>query len=193
MNYKKEINLIWLCFLVLLIIIISNIYLETKIAIILSDRITILETETTIPAISHNIIIKEEKKEKVEGVKYKITDSERELISKLIVTESRGEPLEGKMAVAQVVLDRWLTTGGSIEEIIYAPNQFAEPYSGSTDEFPDCRLATSLVFDMGYRIFDTTTLYFFNPETSDPKAMAQIRQNSQYLDTIGNHEFRGSE
>lgn len=193
MNYKKEINLIWLCYALFSIIIIMYAFISSKIDLKMYRQINELQHDTTVPTISHNIIIKEEKKEEVEDVKYKITDTERELISKLIVTESRGEPLEGKMAVAQVVLDRWLTTGGSIEEIIYAPNQFAEPYSGSTDEFPDCRLATSLVFDMGYRIFDATTLYFFNPETSNPKAMAQIRQNTQYLDTIGNHEFRGSE
>lgn len=141
----------------------------------------------------YTIIIEEKEKVKVveeEENKYPITDDERELISRIIAAESRGEPLEGQIGVAQVILDRWIDKGGTLDEIILAPKQFADPYSGDLSEYPNVWFATHLVFDLGHRIFEGPTLYFFNPKTSDPSQVELLR-SYKMRGMIGNHEFRG--
>lgn len=182
----KTINKIVLFLLIWIItygLIISN----------LNKRITVLETTTTLANNKIDVIIIEEK-EKDEGVmeeeKYSITENERELVTRIVIAESRGEPLEGQIAVAQVILDRWIKQGGSLNEVILAPKQFATPYPGDYTEYSSCWLATHLVFDLGYRVFEEPTLFFFNPITSEPSQIELLR-NYTLRGSIGNHEFRG--
>lgn len=67
---------------------------------------------------------------KFEKKALKITDSDRELIAKLLYHEARGESLECQKAVVSVIINRlnsgkW---GKTIKDVIYAKNQF-EPVS----------------------------------------------------------------
>lgn len=67
---------------------------------------------------------------KIEKKALKITDSDRELIAKLLYHEARGESLECQKAVVSVIINRlnsgkW---GKTIKDVIYAKNQF-EPVS----------------------------------------------------------------
>lgn len=161
--------------------------------VLLTIKINKLETKPAQAVFQTTLEVKKENVEVVEEKeKYPITSNERELITRMVAAESRGEPLEGQIAVAQVILDRWVSKGGSLNEIILAPKQFANPYSGSLDEYPDCRLATHLVFDLGYRVFKEPTFFFFNPQTAEPKQIELLRTYS-YLGSIGNHEFRGAD
>lgn len=160
--------------------------------IVLHMNYRISELEST-PTITYDTIL-EVKKEKIKDVikeeKYPITEDERELITRIVAAESRGEPLEGQIAVAQVILDRWIDKGGSLNEILLAPKQFANPYTGDLSEYPNSRIATHLVFDLGYRVFKEPTLFFFNPITSEPSQIKLLRTYS-LRGSIGNHEFRG--
>lgn len=152
----------------------------------MNHRILKLESTPT------NTIL-EVKKENVKGEeegKYPITEDERELITRIVAAESRGEPLEGQIAVAQVILDRWIDKGGSLNEILLAPKQFADPYTGDLSEYPNSRIATHLVFDLGFRIFEEPTFFFFNPITSEPSQVELLRTYT-LRGSIGNHEFRG--
>lgn len=159
--------------------------------IILHMNYRISELEST-PAISYETTLevkKENVKDEEEG-KYPITEDERELITRIVAAESRGEPLEGQIAVAQVILDRWIDKGGSLNEILLAPKQFADPYTGDLSEYPNSRIATHLVFDLGFRIFEEPTFFFFNAEHSDPSQVELLRTYT-LRGFIGNHEFRG--
>jgi len=159
--------------------------------IVLHMNYRISELEST-PTITYDTILevkKENIKSEEEG-KYPITEDERELITRIVAAESRGEPLEGQIAVAQVILDRWIDKGGSLNEILLAPKQFANPYTGDLSEYPNSRIATHLVFDLGYRVFKEPTLFFFNPITSEPSQVKLLRTYS-LRGSIGNHEFRG--
>lgn len=159
--------------------------------IILHMNYRISKLEST-PAITYNTTL-EVKKENVKGEekgKYPITEDERELITRIVAAESRGEPLEGQIAVAQVILDRWIDKGGSLNEILLAPKQFAEPYTGDLSEYPNSRIATHLVFDLGFRIFEEPTFFFFNAEHSEPSQVELLRTYT-LRGFIGNHEFRG--
>lgn len=173
--------------LILTIIVLGVIILH------MNHRISELESTPTIANYNSYDTILEVKKENVKGTeeeKYPITENERELITRIVAAESRGEPLEGQIAVAQVILDRWIDKGGSLNEILSAPNQFANPYTGDLSEYPNSRLATHLVFDLGFRIFEEPTFFFFNAKHSEPSQVELLRTYT-LRGFIGNHEFRG--
>lgn len=186
MKDKLIVHDIIISFIILLLV------LTTKNILNIYDLIESLDAQPVSNYISYDttLEVKKENVEDVEKEKYPITESERELITRIVIAESKSEPLEGKIAVAQVILDRWIKQGGSLNEVILAPKQFATPYPFSIEEFPDCRLATHLVFDLGYRVFKEPTLFFFNPTTSEPEQVKLLRTFS-YIGTIGEHEFRG--
>lgn len=123
---------------------------------------------------------------------YPLSEEERELILRVVAAESRGEPLEGQMAVCQVILDRCIEWNKRPIEVLTAEHQFAKPYKGDLSEYPSIEKAVSAVFTDGERIFEDTALFFFNPATANPAAVRQLREYN-FLATIGNHEFRGKE
>lgn len=111
-----------------------------------------------------------------------------------IFYEARGEPLEGQIAVAHVVVNRAEQRGLSIEEVIKEPNQF-EWYKDATKmkvvytnlkAYFDC---VAVVYECAKERENRKTLnganHFYNPHIVDPtwaKGMAIVRQ-------IGNHLF----
>jgi len=64
---------------------------------------------------------------------YKVTEEEAYLLACLVHAEARGEPYEGKLAVANVVLNRLNggAYGDTIKDVIYAPYQFSVVNSGT--------------------------------------------------------------
>ena len=64
-----------------------------------------------------------------------MTPTQRDLLIRTIVGEAANEPFVGQQAVANVVLNRLRAGryGGSIEDVIFAKNQF-EPWSTRRDE-----------------------------------------------------------
>lgn len=121
-----------------------------------------------------------------------ITKYEEELLARLVIAESGNQPYKGQLAVAQVVCDRYAAGyGDSITDVIYAKNQFATPYAKSTADYPLAYDAVYAVLYEGERAFTETTLFFCNPETSNPDALAWMR-TKPYIGTIANHEFYGA-
>lgn len=76
--------------------------------------------------------IKEVEKETiVEVVKdpthaYNITETEREMLARLIYLEANTESLECQMAIVSVVINRWQDGmwGDTLEDVVYYPHQF---------------------------------------------------------------------
>ncbi len=63
---------------------------------------------------------------------FSFSDEDVYLLACLVYTEAGVEPYEGKLAVANVVLNRYLQGyGDTLTEIIYAKNQFSPASSGS--------------------------------------------------------------
>lgn len=63
---------------------------------------------------------------------FQFSDADIYLLACLVYTESGVEPYEGQLAVANVVLNRYLQGyGDTLTEIIYAKNQFSPAGSGS--------------------------------------------------------------
>ena len=65
--------------------------------------------------------------EKEPTYKYNISSVEREMLARLVYLEANTQGLECQMAVASVVINRWLDSrwGSTIASVIYSPYQFS--------------------------------------------------------------------
>ena len=114
---------------------------------------------------------------------YFVNEAERELIERVVMSESRGEPFEGMIAVAQTIKDRSDLWGMTPVEVVTKPKQYAMPFQGEVStEIED---AVSLVFDQGYRAFEDATTHFatYEPYWAEGKTSRG---------TIGRHFFWGN-
>lgn len=120
-----------------------------------------------------------------------VAEGEEELLVRLVIAESGNQPYEGQVAVAQVVCDRYIAGyGDSITDVIYAENQFAEPYSKDISDYPLASEAVHAVLYEGERAFTETTIFFCNPARSSKSALEWMR-TKPYVGTIADHEFYG--
>ena len=117
---------------------------------------------------------------------YPLTAQERGLIERVVAAESRGEPFEGMVAVAQVVLDRLLHPSfpNAIEGVL---REFASPYNGHVGD--RIKEAVSAVFDHGDRVSDVALLFFMNPSKASYNGKKWIINNCEQVLTIGSHIF----
>jgi hypothetical protein len=120
-----------------------------------------------------------------------LTPVEREWVERVVMAEARGEPYEGKVAVAQVIRDRvgYMGFPETVMGVLTQCNQFAEPYEGEVQK--TVKEAVNMVFDECISIFPGKLLYFMNPKKARPKGAQWIRDNAMLRVTIGRHEFYG--
>lgn len=67
----------------------------------------------------------------------KVTPEEYELLLRVCMSEcggKYGEPLDGKIAVVETILNRCRIYGKSIEEVVYEPYQYSTYDNGEPDE-----------------------------------------------------------
>ncbi|EKQ52182.1 MULTISPECIES: cell wall hydrolase [unclassified Clostridium] len=118
-----------------------------------------------------------------------ITGEDIDLMAKLVYAESAGEPYNGKVAVASVVLNR--TTDphfpNTIREVIFQKNAFSCVKNGKINASPnqDCYNA---VYDAIKGVDPTNdALFFYNPATATCNWMKETQKVNQT--TIGHHTF----
>ena len=112
---------------------------------------------------------------------YELTETERDLIERVVMAEAGGECVTGQKAVAKCILNACLITGKRpdrvIDEFQYTANR--------SDPSEDVIAAVSAVFDCGESVIDDDVLFFYNPDyETSPWHEAQ-----EYVCTIGNHRF----
>lgn len=127
-----------------------------------------------------------EKKE--EETSLAISNEEKKLLARLVHAEAKGEPYNGKVAVATVVLNRveHKQFPNTIKEVIYEKNAFTPVQNGSINE-PADREALKAVQE-ALKAEDGKNdklLYFYNPET----ATSDWILSREVVKTIGNHVF----
>ncbi len=107
-----------------------------------------------------------------------------DLMARVITHESGNQPLEGKMAVGNVILNRVNAPGfgSTVGEVIYSPNQFP----GATNATPNAQsiLAARLVLE-GANVVPGA--YYFNGAGKSCWAS----RNKRLIRTIGGHSFYG--
>ena len=107
--------------------------------------------------------------------KYKLTDEERDLVERVIMKEVSGKSRTDALAVAQCIYDRVTMWGGTVEEIIFAKNAFADP----TYKYEPTQIikdAVSDVFDDGERLTVEPILYFYATRTANPNGFHETQR-----------------
>ena len=109
-------------------------------------------------------------------------------LSRIIYAESGNQPLEGKIAVGNVVLNRVASPlfPNTVADVIYQPNQFAPAGSGHLSRTPNAESVVAAKLCLDGANTAGNALYFVNPVTS-PGSWAS--RNRPYVATIGAHAF----
>lgn len=107
----------------------------------------------------------------------KYTDDEKKMIARVVYAEARGESFEGKVAVAQVILNRYESGkfGKSIESVVYSKHQFAV---GRRYDYA-CMEAVEYAIDNSPY---PKNMYYFQKSK-------RKNWHGKYFDRIGNHSF----
>lgn len=110
-----------------------------------------------------------------------LSDAEREMIERVVAAEARGESFEGQAAVAEVIYNRCINRGQSVEEVIWADKQFAHPYGGEISQ--DTKEAVAAVFD--YELLNLDGAEYFHADYVTPS----WADDMQEVCRIGGHIF----
>ena len=119
---------------------------------------------------------------------FNLTETDRKTIQYIVAGEAKGEPMEGKMAVAQCILHGMVKSDWSAERV-----RIEYQYSGWDDELENTNSeawaevveAVSRVFDDGELISDKPILYFYAPKHSDGK----WHKTLEFAFEISGHRF----
>lgn len=99
---------------------------------------------------------------------FNLSASDIDLLARLVYAEGRGEPYEGQMAIAAVVINRVQSSQfpNTVRGVIFAPNAFS-PVKGGTLSRETNETARKAVLDALNKKDPTKgALYFFNPNTA---------------------------
>lgn len=118
-----------------------------------------------------------------------VTDEDIHLMAKVVYGESRGEPYDGKVAVASVILNRARDKKfpKTIEQVIKQRGAFSCVKNGSIEVTPteECY---SAVFDALKGVDPTNNaLFFYNPQIATCSWMKNTKKENQR--SIGRHVF----
>ena len=119
---------------------------------------------------------------------FNLTETDRKTIQYIVAGEAKGEPMEGKMAVAQCVLHGMVKSDWSAERV-----RIEYQYSGWDDELENANSeawgevveAVSRVFDDGELISDKPILYFYAPK----RVSSSWHESLNHAITIEGHRF----
>ena len=119
---------------------------------------------------------------------FNLSDAERKTIQYIVAGEAKGEPIEGKMAVAQCILHGMVKSNWSAERV-----RIEYQYSGWDDELENVNPeawaevveAVSRVFDDGELISDKPILYFYAPK----RVSSDWHESLNFSCELSNHRF----
>ncbi|MHC1685670.1 MAG: cell wall hydrolase [Clostridiaceae bacterium] len=123
------------------------------------------------------------------GRNYNITNKDVTLMAQIVYAESRGEPYDGKVGVAAVILNRMKSGNypASIEGVITQKNAFSCVVNGKISVVPN-ESCYNAVFDaLQGKDPTNNALFFYNPQTATCGWMQNIRKD--HSKAIGNHVF----
>jgi spore germination cell wall hydrolase CwlJ-like protein len=110
-----------------------------------------------------------------------LTAAEREMVERVVAAEARGESFEGQAAVAEVIYNRCMNRGQSVEQVIWTDKQFAHPYGGEISQ--DTKEAVAAVFD--YELLNLDGAEYFHADYVLPSWAEDMEEVCR----IGNHIF----
>lgn len=118
-----------------------------------------------------------------------ISSYEKDLLARLVRAEAQSEPYIGKVAVAEVVLNRVASNKfpDSIKGVIYQKNQFSPVTNGSINRAADSESiqAVEQAISNGNDVTNGS-LYFYNPKVTNGSWLDSLTTVTK----IGNHTFK---
>lgn len=119
----------------------------------------------------------------------KLSQSDIDLMAKLVYAESRGEPFEGKVAVASVVLNRVVSPGfpKTVEGVIFQKNAFSCVVNGAIKAYPDENCYNAVYEAIRGKDPTNEALFFYNPTIATCSWMKDKEKLNPTK--IGNHLF----
>lgn len=116
-----------------------------------------------------------------------ITKEEKDLLARLVHAEAKGEPYEGQIAVALVVLNRVEDNRfpDKIKDVIYEERQFQPVDNGAINEPADKNAKQAVMEALALEGKGKKSIYFFNP---DETSSTWLRSKTVTAE-IGKHRF----
>lgn len=134
--------------------------------------------------------INTEKRETIKAREMKVgySEFEKDLLARLVRAEAQGEPFEGKVAVAEVVLNRVDNPGfpKTIKDVIDDPGQFQPVQNGEINKPADDESIKAVAEALSRNRNDGGALFFYNPEISQSHWLDQRTTTM----IIGHHVFK---
>lgn len=118
-----------------------------------------------------------------------ITMGDINLMAKLVYAESRGEPFNGQIAVASVVLNRVLDKSfpNTISGVIFQRNAFSCVKNGNIEAYPDQSCYNAVYEALSGEDPTNDALFFYNPAISTSSWMLSTQKRDAL--SIGHHVF----
>ena len=118
-----------------------------------------------------------------------LTKEDLDLMAKIVYAESKGEPYEGKIAVASVILNRVLSSGfpNSIKEVVLQPQAFSCVVNGEINVTPTEECYNAVYDAIEGNDPTNEALFFYNPAIATCSWMKGVEKKDSK--TIGQHLF----
>ncbi|WP_078427777.1 cell wall hydrolase [Alkalihalobacterium alkalinitrilicum] len=133
-------------------------------------------------------IEKESEEVKVHAVRASLTVEEKELLERLVTAEAQNEPFEGKVAVAEVVLNRMENEQfpDELEDVVFQENQFCPVENGTINKKPTEKAKKAVEEAIKGTDEANGALYFYN----DNIIKTSWLQSRKTTTRIGQHVFK---
>lgn len=116
------------------------------------------EPETKTVYVNRPLVIKEAPKQvEVTSFVREVSEEEFALLERVCMSEAGNQPLEGKIAVLETILNRVDLGYGTIKEVVTASNQYSTAYNGEPNK--ECTQAVKIALYDG-DAYDNNMLYF---------------------------------
>jgi spore germination cell wall hydrolase CwlJ-like protein len=113
--------------------------------------------------------------------RYNLTETERDLVERVVMAESGGESYKGQMLVAQCILNACEIDGIRPAEVI-RKYVYAKARPEPSDSV---KRAVSAVFDKGEQVTDEPIVYFYAPAL----VRSEFHESQRFVLAEGNHKF----
>ncbi|WP_082036167.1 cell wall hydrolase [Bacillus sp. B-jedd] len=119
--------------------------------------------------------------------KLDLTNEEKDLLARLVHAEAKGEPFKGKVAVAEVVLNRMEDEKfpDTVKGVIYEKRQFDPVANGEINKPAGSEAKKAVDEALSPKEKVTDALFFYNPETAGDKWI----KTRPVIGKIGRHAF----
>lgn len=120
-----------------------------------------------------------------------VSDQDKELMARLVSAEAKGEPYEGKVAVAEVIINRVEHDQfpDTVEEVVFervsGTYAFSPVQNGEINKPADEESIEAVEQAINVSENDSNAVYFYNPDIATDKWIL----SRQVTKTIGNHRF----